>query len=171
MKKQASIQKKVYWDACVFLEMIEEEEERRSGIEAILAEAEKGKILIHTSILTIAEVTYAKSEKNQQALDQDIEERINALWLPSSLFVLVDVFRGIVIDAQKMAREALKNRTKIKPMDAIHLATAVRIGCAEFHTFDDFKGHQEKLSKVCGLKIGPPVMRGRIPFGQSPKKR
>ena len=122
--KKLPVSKNIYWDACVFLDLIEGDEERRHGIEAVLDEAGKGRFLIHTSVLTIAEVMYAKSEKDNAILDRDIECKIRALWQPGSPFTLVDVFRGIVEDAQELSRESMANKASVKPADAIHLAAA-----------------------------------------------
>ena len=170
MKKSSNAAKRVYWDTCVFLELIEGDESRRHGIEAVLNEAEKGNVHIYTSTLTIAEVTHAKSERQSHTLDKDVEDRINAMWDDSSVFILVDVFVGIGLDAQRIVRDAIKNVAKISPPDAIHLATAVRLGCKEFHTFDEFKGQRDKIAKLLKLKITEPTLPGTLQFGRKQKK-
>ena len=167
--KKPPVSKNIYWDACVFLDLIEGDEERRHGIEAVLDEASKGRFLIHTSVLTIAEVMYAKSEKDNAVLNRDIECKIRALWQPGSPFALVDVFRGIVEDAQELSRESMANKVSVKPADAIHLATARRLGCFAFHTFDDkFIKHSDKLCKILKMKmkISIPSVSGTFPFGK-----
>ncbi len=170
MKKMPVSVKRIYWDTCVFLELIEGDETRRHSVEAVLKEAEKGKLHIYTSTLTIAEVTHAKSERQSHTLDKDVEEKIRAMWIDTSVFILTDVFIGIGLDAQQLVREAIKMSFKISPPDAVHLATAARLGCKEFHTFDQFKGHREKIGKLLKIKIIEPTLPGTLPYGRKQKK-
>ena len=172
--KKPLVSQNIYWDSCVFLEMIEGEEDRRHGILAVLDDAVNGKVLIHTSVLTIAEVVYAKSEKHKAILDHVVEEKIRALWKPDSPFVLVDVFRGIVEVAQEISRESLAAKVLVKPADAIHLATAKRLGCVAFHTFDEkLNDRADKIAKILKLKmkICFPAVSGTLPFGKAKPKK
>lgn len=171
MSKRPDSLKLVYWDSCVFLSMIEGDAERMDGIHSVLDEMKQGRIKIYTSVLSIAEVTFVKTEREKNALDKAVEERIAALWQPGSPFVLVDVFREIVIDSQKLVRDSLKHGMTIKPPDAIHFATARRVGCSDFHTFDHFKDNEAALSKLFKVKIGYPSLPGRLPFGAKPKAK
>ena len=127
-----------YWDACVFLSMIEGDADRIPVINAILHEAEKGEVEIYTSTLSITEVAFAKAEKDNKSLDPDVEAKIDKLWQPSSPFKLCDVFDTITIDAKLLIRQSLVSGGRsLKPADAIHIATARHLSVNAIHTYDD----------------------------------
>jgi predicted nucleic acid-binding protein len=71
---------RIYWDSNVFLSYINGLSDRLPEIETLLLEAEKDTIELLTSTLSIVEVAYATAEKDQHALDDQTEERINKLW-------------------------------------------------------------------------------------------
>ncbi len=50
----------VYWDSCVFLSYIEGHAERLPMLDAMLAEANAGRIEIRTSVVTLTEVAFVK---------------------------------------------------------------------------------------------------------------
>lgn len=55
--------KKVYWDACVFIDLINGVEGKRAVLEGIWGERDRGETLVYTSFLTYAEVFRVKCEK------------------------------------------------------------------------------------------------------------
>lgn len=165
---------KVYWDSCVFLSLIEGTPGRLPHIESVLDEAEKGRITICTSVFSIAEVAFAKSEKDGKALDPSIEKKINGLWSTDSPFELSEVYRTLTVHAQTLVRTAMVQGIRLTPPDAIHFATALRIGASEFQTYDEFKGKSKELEKLTGIKIIEPSVSGKIVWpatGAEPKKR
>lgn len=153
--------KRVYWDACVFLSLIEGDQMRLPVIEALIDEAKKGTLEIWTSTLSIAEVAFAKSEKDGKALDEDILRKINKLWRSPSPFKLVEVHRGIVNEAQAYVRNSILFGS-IKPPDAIHLVSAKKAKASEFHTYDDFKGKREEVQSLAGIIIKEPKAIGLV---------
>jgi predicted nucleic acid-binding protein len=128
---------RIYWDSNVFLSYINGLSDRLPEIETLLLEAEKDTIELLTSTLSIVEVAYATAEKDQHALDDQTEERINKLWIPSSPVKLVEFHRLIAEDARNLMRRAVMKQWSLKPYDAVHLSTALRMAADEFHTYDE----------------------------------
>jgi predicted nucleic acid-binding protein len=155
--------KRVYWDACVFLSLIEGHKDRLPTLQAILGDMDKGNVEIFTSALSITEVAFAKSEKDGKALDKSIAKKIDKLWMPQSPFRIVDVYRSITKEAKDLVRSAMAAGIPIKPADAIHLTTAKRIQ-ADFQSYDDFKGRSADVARLCGLNVGLPTARGLLVF-------
>lgn len=127
--------RRYYWDSNVFLSYINKIPERISAIEAMLDEAEQGKIEIVTSTVTITEVAFAATEKLGHALDAATEDALSALWEPP--IRLIEFHRLVAEDARSLIRAAIEKGESLKPMDAIHLATAVRSRAAEVQTYDE----------------------------------
>ncbi|MEX2387535.1 MAG: PIN domain-containing protein [Phycisphaeraceae bacterium] len=148
-----------YLDACVFIDLIEcdEDQEPAKTIIAVLNEADKqsGRFKVVTSYLTVVEVLWAKHEADNHQIDPDVEMKINALWHPDSPVHLVEVHELIARDAQKLLRDGLKKKwKKTKGNDAIHLITAKREGATEFFT----NGEQamKKWGKLLGFDVCKP---------------
>ena len=125
--------KKVYWDACVWLSLINEDEAGRvARCNYIIEQAQAGSIQIWTSSISLAEVFKKKCEgKNislEESKDIDFEKYIEQEFLTE---VQVDHDIGL------LARRLLRKFPELKkPNDAIHLATAALNNIDELHTFD-----------------------------------
>jgi predicted nucleic acid-binding protein len=128
---------KYYWDACVFLSFINGDEDRIEVIRQLLEEA-PGKHEIVTSTVSIVEVAFGKAEQDSKAPDSETLAEIEALWLPDSGVELAEFHRLVANDARDLVRLSATepDETKIKPLDAVHLATAQRLSVDEFHTYD-----------------------------------
>lgn len=90
--------------------------------------------------------------------------KIENLWRGPA--TLVEFYSLIAQDARTLMRKALEqgNPTevwKLKPMDAIHLASARRIEADEFHTYDS---KLFKFESMTGLRIcEPAAMQRQLP--------
>ncbi len=128
----------VYWDANVAQSYIEGVADRLPVLDAQLEQSTSAQhgLKLLTSTLSIVEVAYAAQEKEQRMLDPQIEDKINALWEDPRAIQLVEVYEQITRDARTLMRQALVHGWSLKPHDAIHLATARRLGVVEFHTYD-----------------------------------
>lgn len=131
-----SSKKRIYWDACVWIALIKQESiEKKDGTverryircREIISMAEKGKIEIVTSALTIAEVCKSATVK-QSGVDN------LATFFDRSYILLVPVDKSVAVKAQGMQTSGLAG---LKPPDAIHLASAHRARVDEMHTYDD----------------------------------
>jgi predicted nucleic acid-binding protein len=148
--------RRIYWDSCVFLSYIENHPDRASDIDTLLQEAEKGNIEIVTSTVAITEVAFAPEERDKKALSKAVDDAINALWRSPSPVKLVEFHAGIADRARDLLRTALTSGIKmLKPMDAIHLATALTLGVDEFQTYDE---PLMRYSELFSLKMGKPFV-------------
>jgi predicted nucleic acid-binding protein len=140
-----------YVDANVCLSYVNDDPDRIPIIEAVFEDAQQTGLVLYTSELSIVEVAFAAAEQQSQVLSPESEERIQALWLPGSPIRLVEFYRLIGDDARSLIRLAISKQWRLKPMDAIHLATARRMEVDEFYTYDQrlFKFDAEIGLKVC----------------------
>lgn len=128
--------KRYYWDSAVFVSLIEKTPKRIATIDALLDDCDAKKIEIWTSHLTIAEVAFAKAEKDGKALDPEVEEAIKDLWHVESPIKLVEVSQPICELASSFVRRAMALELKLGGADAVHLATAIFVKATELHTYD-----------------------------------
>ncbi len=155
----------VYWDSCVFLSYLGGVPNRIADIKALLYEIRQTKGIIYTSELTKVEVAYTAEARFQGRLNEDEKARIEALWADENI-ELVE-FQSLIGDiAVELVRDAMAANRSLKPMDAIHLATAKWLGVTEFHTYDR---KLRSLSALVGFKIlEPKPTQGILPFSPQP---
>ena len=128
----------VYWDSCIFLHYIEGTKEWMPILDSLIDEASTtGELVIVTSTVSITEVAFAKVEKSGRALDPAVEADIDGLWADRSAIRLVEFDQVIARAGRTLLRRAIEIGRSLKPMDAIHLATAELMQVAELHTTDD----------------------------------
>jgi predicted nucleic acid-binding protein len=124
--------RRVYWDSCDFLGLLNPEEAKHADCLAVWEEARRGDTIIFTSFFAFAEVFKAKCEGIAKPLAEADDKRIEALlrqrWIRP---VIVDERIGVA------ARRLMRHYPECKkPSDAIHLATALSINADEMHTYD-----------------------------------
>jgi predicted nucleic acid-binding protein len=130
----AGTKRRVYFDACLFISWLTgeyEEPEDAAGVNYYVAEAEAGRILILTSVITRIEVLESK-------LGKEVAERFR-LYLKTLGKVPAEV-TGKIADCAHAIREYYREKTdgfeNVSIPDAIHLATAAFHECDTFLTFD-----------------------------------
>lgn len=126
--------KRVYWDACAWLGLINKETNKYTACRYTMEEAEKGSIEIWTSAFTLAEVFKKKCDASTHSslppkYDTNFED-----YLSKDHVILVAVTRDIGAYARRLLRVHPDLK---KPQDAIHLATAALHDLDEFHSYDD----------------------------------
>jgi predicted nucleic acid-binding protein len=128
---------RVYWDANVVLSYLNAVPERLAVIEELLRRARAKDIEIVTSALSITEVAFAQGEKDGAQLDARVEQDIDELWAPGSPIATVEFYDLIAYGARGLVRQGLPQGWGfLKPLDAIHVATAQHFAVSEFHTYD-----------------------------------
>jgi predicted nucleic acid-binding protein len=145
----------IYWDANVFLSYVDGDEDRLPTIDELIRRCRAREIELVTSALSQVEVAFGSQEKEDQALDPEIENKLDELWLPGAPFTVVEFYPALATAARTLMREALaQGQPGLKPHDAMHLATAVRMDAREIQTYDE---KLEKYATVVGLPIRKPV--------------
>ena len=136
-----------YWDSNAFLGWLNDEKDKVGKCEGVLAAAEDGRIEIVTSAITLTEVIRLKGEKPiPKEKEQTIRDFFEQPWI-----LIREVDRFVAEDARQLIWAH-----GVKPKDAIHLATALRL---KLSTFDTFDGDLIALSGRLGnprLTIGHP---------------
>jgi predicted nucleic acid-binding protein len=156
---------KQYWDSCLFLDLINATPGRHETLEAIAEELVKSdaRLTAITSTLTIAEVATTEKERKGKRLSQDALDKINAFWSPGSPWQLVELYPLVTIQARDLIRKFTGRGRSLKPHDAIHLATAIRVGASVFLTYDE---KLLSLGKQIGIEIRTP-RSDQLPFPRS----
>ena len=152
---------RIYWDANVFLSYVNAIPNRMPVLDALLEKSASGAIVIYTSALSHVEVAFGASEKDRNALNREVEQKIASLWADTEAVVSVEYHDAIGMIAKDLIRDAITRGQSLKPLDAIHLATAkwllgAGITVDEFHTYDD------RLFKYNDT-VGYPIHEPRTP--------
>ena len=144
----------IYWDSNVPLSYINGIADRLAVIEELFKQARAGDIELVTSSLSRVEVAFAVEEKEAGELDSEVEQRIENLWTPGSPIKTVEFYDLIGEDAKALMRRGISQGWgALKPIDAIHLATAQRMAVSEFHTYCE---RMHKWSGVLGFPVTEP---------------
>lgn len=132
-----------YWDSNAFLGWLNDEKDKAAQCEAVLDAAEEGRLEIVTSALTLTEVIRKKGQKPiPRESEQKIRDFFEQPWI-----IVREVDRFVA----ERARDLIWTHG-LKGPDAIHLATALRLGLTVMDTYD------EKLVALDG-KLGNPPLR------------
>ena len=118
-----------YWDSAAFLAYFNEEPGRVDCCAAILEEAERGKILIVTCALTLAEVLALRGHPRippEPALKQKVRE-----FFKNEYIAVQNVTRR----GAELARDLVWDH-EIAPKDAIHVAAALAVEAPILETYD-----------------------------------
>lgn len=154
MSSNLQIVHRYYWDADVLISYVAGIPGRVEILDDLLADAEKKQAEIMTSVLTITEVAYVNAEQAKKKLDPATEAKIELLWHPDSPIKLVEMHEGIARDARGLIRKAVAKGWGLRSADAIHLATASRLGVTEMHTYETKK--LPRWTPLVGFKIREP---------------
>lgn len=126
----------ICWDSCTFVSYIEGTRDRIRDLRAVFEEAINKEIRLAASAVCITEVAFVAAERSGGPSPQ-VEREIDKLWMPGSPIQIIDYSQLIASKAQKLLRHKLANDLHLKPLDAIHIATAMQIKATALHTFDE----------------------------------
>lgn len=124
--------RRIYWDSCCFLGLINQETGKVSDCTGVWNEAASGRAIIYTSFFAFTEVIRAKCEGVIKPLPEAEDVKIEALLRQAWIRTLV-VDERIALAARRLLRTHPECK---KPSDGIHLATALSMNLDEMHTFD-----------------------------------
>ena len=155
-----SAPKAIYWDSACFLSYVNEDAPRIAALDAIIEASGRGEIRLYTSELSQVEVAFGASEQRQRELDPNIERLLDALWADAKVVTIIEYHSRIGRTARGMMRDAVARGLSLKPIDAIHLATArwlrsQGVAVAEFHTYDRSLSN---YADICGFPILEPYV-------------
>lgn len=123
-----------YWDTCLFLAWIKDEQRKSgemAGVREVIERSKRREVKIITSVLTSVEVLQARLPVGMDTLFSDMMKRVTRISMDSKCASLAHDLRNYY------ATRADEHAGKILSLpDAIHLATAILYRATEFHTFD-----------------------------------
>lgn len=159
-----SRRRKIYWDSNCWLYLISADPGKLPILEVLLSDSKNklGDVELVTSVISKVEVAFAQSEYQGGQPDRTVEDAIDALWADTAV-TLIELHDQITLEARGLVRSGLHQAWSLKPMDAIHLATAKWYGVDEFHTYDEGL-IKEGLSAHLGFPVGNPSLTSlRLP--------
>ena len=156
-----------YWDSNAFLAYFQEEAGRVDSCEAVLAEAEKGKLLIVTCALTLAEVLALRGAERLPPTPEMKRKVVD--FFKNEYVAVVNVSR----DVAELARDLVWD-LGVKPKDAVHVACALTVEAPIFETFD--KPLIRKSRRLGGkppmiIREPPPPEAPNLPLQGGGKKK
>jgi predicted nucleic acid-binding protein len=123
-----------YWDACLFLAWIKDEERQTGdmdGVREVVERAKRREVKIITSVLTLTEVLESRLPAGMKGLIDGLMKRVNRVGMEIKIAKMAHDLRDYY-----MQRSAEFGGKTLAVPDAIHLATAILNRVTEFHTFD-----------------------------------
>ena len=124
-------------DANVFIAFLANEVRRAPVVASLLEDAERGRIELLTSVLSVTEVAFLASDHASGGAPSAEEDTIAELWVPESPVKLTEISMRVAERARDIVRMARRSDMKgVKPPDAIHLASAEVHGCQHFFTYE-----------------------------------
>lgn len=127
-----------YWDTCLFLAWIKDEERKSGemdGVREVIDRAKKREVILLTSVLTSTEVLQSKLPAGLDTFFSGLMRRVEQKSVDLKIARLAHDIR----DNYARRVSEFDGKTLSTP-DAIHLATAIIYRATEFHTFDGSNG-------------------------------
>ena len=147
----------IYWDACVFLSWLKNE--NRPGTEmadlaSVVEEIEKNNFHLITSVTTKIEVLPKRSGEDVMTEFNNLfkKRNVDAIIIDERIANKASEIREYYIEESKRT----KNRA-LGFADTLHLATAIIREASVFHTFDDGKSNNRGLLELNGNVAGHPL--------------
>ena len=138
-----------YWDTCLFLAWIKDEQRKEGEMNAVrdlIDRQKRREIKIITSTLTSVEALQSHLPAGMERLFNDFMKRIPRIGLDTKIASIAHDIR----DHYQRNKDQNGGKLLTTP-DAIHLATAIMHRVTEFHTFDSGKSGSSKNLGLLGL--------------------
>lgn len=152
----------VYFDACCFIDLAKtkltiptlvEREKHIYFCRKILEATRAKEMAVYTSTVTMAECVKLQDTskpEGQQTIDDERVQKLFKGMLQSGIGVMPVAATPSITEAARNLR--WKQSITIKPMDAIHVATALTMKCSHFVTTDDKLG-AENVKRIGALGL------------------
>jgi predicted nucleic acid-binding protein len=124
-----------YWDTCLFLAWIKDEERKSgemAGVREVIERSKRREVKIVTSVLTTVEILSGKIPVGMATLFEGLMKRVYRIGMETKIAGVAHDLR----DYYSIRKAEFGGKTLSTP-DAIHLATAIIYRVTEFHTFDN----------------------------------
>jgi predicted nucleic acid-binding protein len=132
-----------YWDSCLFLAWIKDEERQTGdmdGVREVVERAKRREVKIITSVLTLTEVLESRLPAGMKTLMEGLMKRVIRVGMDIKIAKMAHDLRDYY-----MQRTAEFGGKVLSVPDAIHLATGILNRVTEFHTFDGGKSGSKSL--------------------------
>ncbi|MES2960035.1 MAG: type II toxin-antitoxin system VapC family toxin [Pseudomonadota bacterium] len=152
----------VYFDACCFIDLamtklsiptLSEREKHIYFCRKLLEAARAREVTVYTSTVTMAECVKLEDTSKPNGQQVVSDERVQKLFkgmLQSGVGVIPVAATPTITEAARNLR--WKHGITVKPMDAIHIATALAMKCTHFVTTDDKLG-VENVKRIAELGL------------------
>jgi predicted nucleic acid-binding protein len=123
-----------YWDTCLFLAWIKDEERKSGemdGVREVIERHKRREVKIITSVLTTVEALQSKLPAGLETLFHGLMRRVQRVSIEIKVAGMAHDIRDHYV-----ARKADFDGKTLSAPDSIHLATAILYRVSEFHTFD-----------------------------------
>jgi len=120
-----------YWDSCLFLAWIKDEERKSgdmAGVREVIERVKRRDAKIVTSVLTLTEVLDSKLPAGMKTLIDGLLKRVNRVGMEIKIARMAHDLRDYYVQ-----RSAEFGGKTLAVPDAIHLATAILYRVSEFH--------------------------------------
>lgn len=141
-----------YWDAGPFIAWLKQEtrDDRAARCEPVIRAAERGRMLLVTSSVSLVEVVKLDEKGARINVGKEAEAKITAFFRQPYILIRDHDFRTAELSRRLIWEYDLSTR------DAIHAATALRWNMTQLDTFDG------GLLALDG-NLGPPPLRITVP--------
>jgi predicted nucleic acid-binding protein len=144
----------IYWDSSLFLHLLAGDRDVVPVLVRMIDEIQRtDRFRIVTSTFSIVEVAFLLDERANGRLTPDFEATVDRLWADTTLLRLAEFDQETGRLARGYTRAAVADGRALKPIDAIHLATATIVGAEVVLTTDE---RLVKRGREVGVPIGPP---------------
>jgi predicted nucleic acid-binding protein len=128
------------------------DEQNSIFIKGIIAACQDTNIIGYTSMLTMVECLYIRDEQNTHQKTDDIKNLFDDILLSvKGGIITVEPTMQIIKKARDLYWDDKVNIRK--PIDLIHLSTALHFRCQEFYTFDQKDFNKCEYLEEQGLRI------------------
>ncbi|MEP9348301.1 PIN domain-containing protein [Xanthobacter sp. KR7-225] len=137
-----------YWDTCLFLAWIKDEQRKTGemdGVREVIERFKRREVKLITSTLTTVEVLQSRLPVGMERLFNDFMKRITRIGMDTKVAAMAHDIRD-----HYQRHSSQFGDKKLTTPDSIHLATAIMYRATEFHTFDD-GGSGSKSIGLLGL--------------------
>ena len=135
---------RIYLDSCVPMSYLNGDADRVPHIDELFKQARRREVALYTSSVALTEVAYVGEMLETGISGTTQDQVIDRILRNRRIMHLVSFNIDIALEARRLVREAAERRRnqgrikerELKPLDAIHLASASAISASTFLAYD-----------------------------------